>query len=297
MKTQSTRDEGKELDTSGVTQSPPVKPLEPGRGKLILLLGLLGILTVLLGVALLMIWSKVLYRESAPIGLVIGMGSMLSISAFIIGYKELKKRNSDTLRLYSRAFVRAGMILGIIGTTISLLTIFAFGLGTEGGWEGFFLVIWLIGILLLIPLLGILTWLNGVEIGKKARIVIGMISTVLGAVIYLFAVMVVFSMPFMATVESAKDGMINDLNNLFANAYQYRVRSLEKGGGGGSYEGYKIPQTLAENENGIYTVAVVSRDSLTLQGKSEQVDGTIEVKTGPDGRPIGTSWKYGGDFR
>jgi len=162
---------------------------------------------------------------------------------------------------------------------------------------------------LLVPVLGISAWLIANKdlrkirdgtISPTARSVTrsGKMLGICGLVFFPFVIFAfLYSIFPDRSMGSYRDAMINDLNNLSANAYDYRIRSLEGGGGGGSYEGYKIPQTLAESEDGIYTVAAVYRDSVTLHGKAKQIDGTIEVKVDPFGKPIRTSWTYGGDFR
>jgi len=164
-------------------------------------------------------------------------------------------------------------------------------------------------ILLLVPIFGISAWLMANKELRKIRDGIvsptargvtrrGKFLGISGLVVFPFVIFAVLYSIFPArSVQSYKEAVISDLANLSGHAYQYRIRSLEGGGGGGSYEGYKIPQTLAENENGIYTVAAVYRDSVILHGRAKQVDGTVEVKVDPDGKPNTTSWTYGGDFR
>ena len=63
-----------------------------------------------------------------------------------------------------------------------------------------------------------------------------------------------------------KDFMINDMNNLAAFAYQYRIRPKSMGGGEGSFAGFILPEKLTSNTNGKYSTVVVSADTVEFQG-------------------------------
>ena len=78
---------------------------------------------------------------------------------------------------------------------------------------------------------------------------------ILGVIIVGIAIAVGISMFSSSSVQSNKDAIINDLNNLAANAYQFRIRPTTMGGGGGSYtggSGFAIPTKLASNDNGTF---------------------------------------------
>lgn len=121
---------------------------------------------------------------------------------------------------------------------------------------------------------------------------------ILGVIIVGIAIAVGLSMFSAQSISSNKDAIINDLNNLFANAYQYRIRPASMGGGGGAYTGYAIPATLSANENGVYTMTVDNADQITFSAKSIQDSNrTVTVSIDATGRPISTSWSYGGDFK
>ncbi len=120
---------------------------------------------------------------------------------------------------------------------------------------------------------------------------------ILGVIIVGIAIAVGLSMFSAQSVSSNKDACINDLNNMFANAYQYRIRPTSMGGGGGVYTSYAIPATLTKNENGTYTATVTDADHVKFDVKSVQDSTrTISVSIGNDGRPSGT-WTYGGAFQ
>jgi hypothetical protein len=122
---------------------------------------------------------------------------------------------------------------------------------------------------------------------------------ILGVIIVGIAIAVGLSMFSAQSISSNKDAMINDLNNIFANAYQYKIRPGTMGGGGGKYTGYQIPATLSSNENGFYRVTTVTDSTVAFEAKSSQdsTNRTISVSIGADGRPISTSWSYTGDFK
>jgi hypothetical protein len=95
-------------------------------------------------------------------------------------------------------------------------------------------------------------------------------------------------------LESNIDAVINDLNNLAAYAYQYRIRPKSMGGGQGSYTGLKIPEKMVKNTNASYEI-LTARDSIVqYKATSASGFGTVEVSLDADGRLWG--WKYTGAF-
>jgi len=97
-------------------------------------------------------------------------------------------------------------------------------------------------------------------------------------------------------VLSNRDAIINDLNNLAALAYQYRIRPASMGGGQGTYTGLTMPARMKENENGSYTYTVISPDQVKIKAVSLKVKGAaIETTIDQEGRLTG--WTYFGDFQ
>jgi hypothetical protein len=93
-----------------------------------------------------------------------------------------------------------------------------------------------------------------------------------------------------------KDAIINDLNNIAAEAYQYRIRPSSMGGGGSSYVGYTLPSRLATNNNVIYAVSSVTAIKLTITATSiTNSANRITVMLNSDGRL--ENWTYEGDFK
>jgi hypothetical protein len=75
---------------------------------------------------------------------------------------------------------------------------------------------------------------------------------ILGVIIVGIAIAVGLSLFTAQAIQSNKDAIINDLSNLAAQAYQYKVRPSSMGGGQGFYTGFTIPSKLQSNANASY---------------------------------------------
>ena len=89
---------------------------------------------------------------------------------------------------------------------------------------------------------------------------------ILGVIIVGIAIAVGLSLFAANSVQANKDAIINDINNIAANAYQYYIRPISMAGGGSSYTGYNIPQRMSCNDNGSFTA---SGNPLTIVGTSK----------------------------
>ncbi len=120
---------------------------------------------------------------------------------------------------------------------------------------------------------------------------------ILGVIIVGIAIAVGLSIFGAQAVQSNKDAIINDLNNIAAQAYQYRVRPKTMTGGAGTYIGFAIPSKLASNENAVYTsVATADRVTFTAVSVSNTVN-TVIATIDDKGNFIQTAWQYTGDFQ
>jgi hypothetical protein len=123
---------------------------------------------------------------------------------------------------------------------------------------------------------------------------------ILGVIIVGIAIAVGISMFSSGSVQANRDGIVNDLNNLAANAYQFRIRPTTMGGGGGAYDAskggtaYVIPQKLMTNENGSYS-ASPSAASVTFTGQSSAGYGSVVAVCDSTGA-LG-SFTYSGQFQ
>src|SRR5437867_12760198 len=100
---------------------------------------------------------------------------------------------------------------------------------------------------------------------------------ILGVIIVGIAIAVGITLFGSSSVQSNKDAIVNDLNNIAANAYQYKIRPLTMGGGGGNYGGYKVPIIFVPNENGNYgpiTPVAANSQTFTVTGSSAPYAGS-----------------------
>jgi hypothetical protein len=118
---------------------------------------------------------------------------------------------------------------------------------------------------------------------------------ILGVIIVGIAIAVGLSLFSAQSVQSNRDAMINDLNNLAAQAYQFRIRPQSMGGGQGDYSTFSIPIKMRTNENGTY-VATPAANTIGIVATSQQnASNYITVTIDSDGHL--TSWSYFGDFQ
>ena len=117
---------------------------------------------------------------------------------------------------------------------------------------------------------------------------------ILGVIIVGIAIAVGISMFTAGSVQSNKDAIINDLNNLAANAYQYRIRPSSMGGGSGSYTGYVLSTILSTNDNAVYTAQNVTASAVTFRGTSSQGYGYVQAICDTVGK-LGT-FTFNGQF-
>ena len=118
---------------------------------------------------------------------------------------------------------------------------------------------------------------------------------ILGVIIVGIAIAVGLSLFSAQSVQSNRDAIINDLNNLAAQAYQFRIRPISMGGGQGDYTSFTIPTKMRTNENATYT-ANPSNNTIAFTAVSAQNStNTVQVSIDSNGRLSG--WSYAGDFQ
>ncbi len=120
---------------------------------------------------------------------------------------------------------------------------------------------------------------------------------ILGVIIVGIAIAVGLSLFSAQSIQAAKDAMINDMNNIAAYSYQFKIRPTSMGGGGGTYTGLKLPTKMATNDNGTYTLNV-SPQSVSINGDSKSDPGTedkITVLVQSDGTL--TNWDFAPYFQ
>ncbi|MGA3245908.1 MAG: hypothetical protein ABSE41_14925 [Bacteroidota bacterium] len=118
---------------------------------------------------------------------------------------------------------------------------------------------------------------------------------ILGVIIVGIAIAVGLSLFSAQSVQSNRDAIINDLNNLAAQAYQFRIRPSSMGGGQGDYTTFSIPSKMKTNENGTYTAAPTTNTIVFTAVSAQNASNTIKVTIDSGGK-LGT-WVYSGDFQ
>jgi len=119
---------------------------------------------------------------------------------------------------------------------------------------------------------------------------------ILGVIIVGIAIAVGLRLFSAQSVQSNRDAMINDLNNLAAQAYQFRIRPTSMGGGQGDYTTFSIPIKMRTNENGTYAITTPGADAIGITATSAQnASNYITVTIDSDGHL--TTWSYYGDFQ
>lgn len=118
---------------------------------------------------------------------------------------------------------------------------------------------------------------------------------ILGVIIVGIAIAVGLSLFSAQSIQSNRDAIINDLNNLAAQAYQFRIRPQSMGGGQGDYTTFAIPTKMKTNENGTYSTSP-SQNSIVFTAVSAQnASNSVKVTIDSFGRLSG--WTYSGDFQ
>lgn len=204
-----------------------------------------------------------------------------------------------TLGLFIFAVMTVNIILFIIMSSASLSLYFNL--------ETPYLYLQLFSFLL-VPVFAIWTWklantdLKRIHAGTispsahgmtKVAKLLGIFGTFLGPVIALLGLFLLFSS---ARTANVKDAMEQHLIEIGADAYQYRLRPVFHGGGGGSYTGYTVPGHLSLDEYGTYTTTGVQRDSVRFMAETMLgFPGTISVTVDSTGKPR-QAWTFSGNF-
>lgn len=117
---------------------------------------------------------------------------------------------------------------------------------------------------------------------------------IVGLIIVGIAIAVGVAMFGASSVETNRDSLINDINNLAANAKQYRSKLRTMGGGGGSYLGYLMPSKLVDLEDGSFALSIQIQD-IVVTATSAYGFGTIQATVDSNGT-VG-NYQYTGAFQ
>jgi len=111
---------------------------------------------------------------------------------------------------------------------------------------------------------------------------------ILGVIIVGIAIAVGLSLFSAQSIESNRDAIIADLSNISAHAYQYYIRPTSMAGGGGKFDGYKIPPKMATNDNATYDCGTptgsvqVKITGTSIANPGSTVSTIFQVATGKD---------------
>ncbi|MFH0990709.1 MAG: hypothetical protein V1799_11910 [bacterium] len=120
---------------------------------------------------------------------------------------------------------------------------------------------------------------------------------ILGVIIVGIAIAVGIILFSANNIQSNKDAILNDINNIAADAYRYRIRPASMGGGQNSYTGYKVLPKMSNNENATYDVTLTAVDVAFKAISAQNAANTVEVKIDSLGKFVSGSWTYAGDFQ
>lgn len=85
------------------------------------------------------------------------------------------------------------------------------------------------------------------------------------------------------STESNKDAVTSSLQNIAADAYQYKMRPKAFGGGNPSFVGYVVPSKMVSDNNGSYLVSgTTSATQIAFTGTSALNAGWIATMTVDD---------------
>ena len=89
--------------------------------------------------------------------------------------------------------------------------------------------------------------------------------------------------------------LVNNMHNISAHAYQYKIRRRALGGGEGSYTGYKLPDNLSTKSFGTCQVNVLNDNEADIIAVSNFGYGTIKARLNSEGSIY--NLEYTGEFK
>jgi len=109
---------------------------------------------------------------------------------------------------------------------------------------------------------------------------------VLALIIIAIAIAVSIELFRTNAIEQKRDLLIEETTSLGAMAIQYYKKPAELGGGGNSFEDWKIPPQMVQTFNGNFMRAVVNATEVIITGTgSEVVTGNDSIKVETTVRP------------
>jgi hypothetical protein len=121
-----------------------------------------------------------------------------------------------------------------------------------------------------------------------------LLLVIVGIIITAIGIAVGIQMFGASSTSANKDALVNDINNIAANAKQYRSKIRSMGGGGNSYVGYVLPSQMSSNDDGSFSLAIQPA-TVVVTGTSALGFGTVEATIDSNG--AAGNWTYTGEFQ
>jgi hypothetical protein len=119
---------------------------------------------------------------------------------------------------------------------------------------------------------------------------------VLGVIIVGVAIAVSLQLMEAGSVTANRDSMVNDINNIAADAQKYFIKPVVMGGGGGSFDGYELPKLVSQTGNGIYDTNA-NGSEIEIVGASiihSGIEVTLKLTLSNDDWNYTWEWKHDG---
>jgi len=137
------------------------------------------------------------------------------------------------------------------------------------------------------------------DLAAKMRLIA--ITSASGTIIWLpLAAMIILSFFTFRDTFSPREEIINNFNNISANAYQYTLRLSSSEGRLTTFEGYSIPKRMQEWSYGDkhffhYKIVSLYPDSIVIEARYENdIKGAVRATVGSNSQL--TNWHYYGDL-
>lgn len=105
---------------------------------------------------------------------------------------------------------------------------------------------------------------------------------ILGCLIVFVAVAVGITQFSANSTQSNKDAVMSSLQSISTNAFQFKMRPVNLGGGGNSYASYILPSKMMADANGNYSLGTVASNSIQIIGTSALNTAWIATCTADD---------------
>ena len=119
---------------------------------------------------------------------------------------------------------------------------------------------------------------------------------IVGVLIVAIGIAVGLQMFAAGGITANRDAIVNDINIIASGAQQHYVRPISLGGGGGTFNGYELPQRLSRTDNGEYRVDG-SQNVLVIIGQSvmyDHVSVTLTLTITEEGMQYVWDWEHDG---